>query len=476
MPVAPRLRDRPSILHMDADAFFASVEQLQKPSLAGKPVLVGGVGGRGVVAAASYEARAYGVRSAMPMARARRLCPTAAVLVPRFDAYSAFSAVLMGVLREHATRVQPLSIDEAFADLDAGPVEGEDGAPALVRPPVDLRATAEHVRAEVARRCGLPVTIGMARSKLVAKLASDAAKPAGLLVVPPEDEDGFLLPLPVRALWGVGPATAAALDRVGVRTVADLRAQRLDVLVELTGQAQGTLLHAMARGWDDRPVEVTREVKSVGAERTFAADVVGRAEVRGALERVLPAALGRLHRSGAAARTVVVKVRLADFTTLTRSTTLPHPTSDEGPLRTAALAALEAAEVAAPVRLLGVSFHGLSEHAQLTLALDEEPTGEGATTGMSSDDEEPDGADEASAPTADGPVLATPHNTSPGMDVEHPEHGRGWVVAVRPRHIAVRFETAATGRGPQRVLPVPDEPLWLVGALGPDGQPAQQAR
>lgn len=441
------MRARASVLHMDADAFFASVEQLQKPSLRGRPVLVGGVGPRGVVATASYEARATGARSAMPMAQARRLCPAAAVLVPRFDAYTAYSAVMMDVLRDLTPLVQPLSIDEAFADLDAGDV-------------TDVITAGAWVRQEVQARTGLSVSVGIGRSKLVAKLASDAAKPGGLLLVDPGGEDDFLLPLPVRALWGVGPATAANLERIGVRTVADLRAQPADTLIQVAGDAHGTHLYAMARGLDDRPVEPVRDIKSAGAERTFPTDLAGRDAIRTGLDQVLPRALARLARKAVAARTVVVKVRTADFTTLTRSVTLTQPTGEDSELAAAAHRALDLAGYSDPVRLLGVSFHALADHSQLTLDLTGDQT---AAVGLPAD-----------VDVEDLPRSAVPLTTgraAPGLDVEHPEHGRGWIVAVREHQVAVRFETATSGPGVQRVFVTADAPLTLVGALGPSFVP-----
>ncbi|MBO9568465.1 MAG: DNA polymerase IV, partial [Cellulomonas iranensis] len=354
-----RVRDAATVLHLDADAFFAAVEQRDKPSLRGRPVLVGGVGGRGVVSTASYEARRDGARSAMPMARARRLSPAAAVLVPRFAAYSAYSQVIMGVLRELTPAVEPLSIDEAFADLALAP----DGVP-------EPEEAAAWLQARVAELTGLTVSVGVARSKLVAKIASDLRKPGGVVVVRPEDEDDVLLPLDVRTVPGVGPATQGALERLGVRTVADLRRQPLDTLTMTLGEAHGTGLYLMSRGLDDRPVVTSTERKSAGAERTFATDLRGRDVVLAAVDDVVDEALQRLERHGGAARTVVAKVRYADFSTVTRSVTFPHPTASDADLRDAARRAVLAAGVVEPVRLLGVAFHALSAHAQLALDLD----------------------------------------------------------------------------------------------------------
>ena len=240
-PYAPVLRALPTIAHLDADAFFAAVEQHQRPSLRGRPVLVGGVGPRSVVATASYEARQYGARSAMPMEQARRLCPpSTVVVVPRFAAYAAYSARIMAALREVTDLVEPVSIDEAFADVATA-----------VAPTTDLDVFARRIQERARELSGLPVSLGLGRSKLVAKLASEAAKPGGVRVVEAADEDAFLLDLPVRALWGVGPVSAARLDEHGVRTVADLRRQPIDALLQMAGEAGGTNLYRIARGWDD---------------------------------------------------------------------------------------------------------------------------------------------------------------------------------------------------------------------------------
>lgn len=456
-PHAPVLRARPTIVHLDADAFFAAVEQHQRPSLRGRPVLVGGVGPRSVVATASYEARQYGARSAMPMEQARRLCPpSTVVVVPRFAAYSAYSARIMAALREVTELVEPVSIDEAFADV-AG----------AVGPETDLGRLAHRIRERARELSGLPVSLGLGRSKLVAKLASEAAKPGGVRVVGADDEDAFLLDLPVRALWGVGPVSAARLDELGVRTVADLRRQPLDTLLLVAGEAGGTNLYRIARGWDDRPVTTVRERKSAGAEHTFDTDLHGRAAIAAALDPVVDAALARLERHAVAARTVVVKVRLASFTTLTRSVTLPRPTADEGALRDAAHRALRLADVTEPVRLLGVAFHALSEHAQLMLPLGDERAEAAA---------EPADAVPLPAPSPSGPVRATAANVAPGLDVTTAVDGRGWVVRVGDDgRVAVRFETARTGPGYQRWVDPDAEDLTLVEPLGPDGEPVRPA-
>jgi len=451
-PRAPVLRARPTLAHLDADAFFAAVEQHQRPSLRGRPVLVGGVGPRSVVATASYEARRYGARSAMPMEQARRLCPpSTVVVVPRFAAYAAYSARIMAALRELTDLVEPVSIDEAFADLEVAAGPGED-----------LTALALRIRERARELSGLSVSLGLGRSKLVAKLASEDAKPGGVRVVDPDAEDDFLLGLPVRALSGVGPVSAARLDELGVRTVEDLRRQPLDTLLMVAGEAGGTNLYRIARGWDDRPVTTVRERKSAGAEHTFDTDLHGRAATAGALDRVVDSALARLERHAVAARTVVVKVRASSFTTLTRSVTLPRPTADEGALRAAAHRALRLADVTEPVRLLGVSFHALSEHAQLMLALDDDAPAPGGRA-------EPPVVEEPPAAPA-GPVRATASDVAPGLDVQTAADGRGWVVRVGDDgRVAVRFETTRTGPGYQRWVDPDVEDLVLVPPLGPDG-------
>ncbi|KQR15893.1 DNA polymerase IV [Cellulomonas sp. Leaf334] len=439
---ASRLRTRATVLHADADSFFAAVEQRDKPSLRGRPVLVGGTGPRGVVSTASYEARRAGARSAMSMSRARRLSPAAAVLFPRFEAYSAYSRLIMATLATLSELVEPLSIDEAFVDLEAGPFAD------------DPARAATEVRARIREVTGLAVSIGIGRTKLVAKLASDAGKPDGLLVVEPADEDDFLLPLPVRAVPGIGPATAAALERLDVRTVADLRRQPLDILTMTVGESSGVNLFRLARGIDPRPVAPSTERKSVGAERTFAQDIFGADLIAAAVDRVTDEALRRLTAHGGGARTVVAKVRFADFTTLTRSVTLAQPTAEPAELRAAAHQAARAAGINDSVRLLGVSFHNLSPHAQLTLPWDDDEPAPAAAV-----DDVPD------VPLALG--LLTEENARPGLDVEHDTLGRGWVVHVRGRQATVRFESVDTPPARSQVVDLATDPLLLVPPLTP---------
>ena len=281
------MRTVPSILHIDMDAFFAAVEQRHKPSLRGKPVVVGGVGLRGVVSTASYEARVFGIGSAMPTALARRRCPNAAYLFPRFGAYHEVSQVVMGLLRELSPLVEPQSLDEAFVDLDAIPGGGPETADEVV-------AIARLISAQVKERTGLTASVGAGTSKLVAKVASDSNKPVGCVVVPAGAEQQWLDPLPVRKLWGVGPATADRLSRLGASTVAELRALSESELVALLGNAWGGQLYRLSRGVDEREVSSERETKSVSVEDTYPHDLMDRPEIRAALTELAERVVRRL--------------------------------------------------------------------------------------------------------------------------------------------------------------------------------------
>ena len=358
------MRDLPSILHLDMDAFYASVEQASKPSLRGKPVVVGGLGGRGVVATASYEARVFGVHSAMPMAQARRRCPNAAFLIPRFELYRQVSDYVMGLLRALSPLVEPLSLDEAFVDLEAGPygdMLGESGPAAGA---ALIRALAEDLRADIFRGVGLTASVGLSGTKFLAKIASEQAKPDGLVLIEPGREREVLDPLPVRALPGVGPATAETLRRFGITLVSQVAATSEDELVRLLGRAHGAGVHALALGHDERAVVAERDAKSVSVEDTFEVDLADRERIRVELDRLSERCVQRLRAAGRSGRTVVIKVRRFDFSTLTRSETLPAPTDD--PLVIAAIARrlLEQVELTGGVRLLGVGVSGLADFTQ----------------------------------------------------------------------------------------------------------------
>ncbi|MFD4420194.1 DNA polymerase IV [Agromyces sp. NPDC058484] len=303
------------ILHVDMDAFFVSVELLKRPDLRGRPVLVGGTAGRGVVAAASYEARRFGVNSAMPMSIALQRCPNAVVLRGDYASYAKYSKQVMTIFEQITPLVEPLSIDEAFLDVS--------GARRLHGSPAEIAWTVrERVRAET----GLTCSIGVAATKYVAKVASSRAKPDGMLVVPAADTVGFLHPLPVSALWGVGRVTEESLLRLGLRTVGDVAAMPHDALERAVGPALASRLERLANGIDPRDVHTTRVEKSIGHENTFGHDLTDPVEIRRELLRLSDNVAVRLRKSGLVGRTVVLKLRYGDFRTVTRSRTLGEPT------------------------------------------------------------------------------------------------------------------------------------------------------
>ncbi|HSD20797.1 MAG TPA: DNA polymerase IV [Anaeromyxobacter sp.] len=351
--------DPRTILHLDLDAFYASVEQLDDPVLLGRPVIVGGPSRRGVVCAASYEARRFGVRSAMPTAQARKLCPDGVFLPPRFDRYSTLSERVFGIYRRYTPLVEPLSLDEAFLDVTASRALHGDG-----------RAIAAAVKRAVRAECGLAVSAGIAEVKLAAKIATDLGKPDGLVVVPQGGVAAFLAPLPVGRLWGVGPVTEGALRRLGVALIGDLARTPEIALASAIGASQARALHALAKGDDPREVVPDEAAKSVGAEETFGEDLVGRA----ALERALLGQAGRVGRrlraAGLAGHVVTLKVKYADFTLVTRRETLERPTDDDRAIFETARAQLARVDAERPVRLTGVSvsgFAGGAERGQLDL-------------------------------------------------------------------------------------------------------------
>ena len=351
-----------SILHVDLDAFYASVEQLDDPSLRGRPVVVGGLGGRGVVAAASYEAREFGVRSAMPMARARRACPQAAFVAPRFDRYTEKSREVMAILESFTPLVEQLSIDEAFLDVR--------GAHRLLGSGVDI---AHALRAQVLGDTGLVASVGVATTKFLAKLASDLSKPDGLLAVAPGTEEAFLAPLPVSRLWGVGPATRKRLERMSVSTIGEVAALPESALTAALGNSLGQKLRALARNDDPRPVVPEREAKSIGAEETFTVDLNTREACDHELVRIVDRVAARLHDAGLEARTVTLKFRYANFETKTRARTLPAATVLATEFLATARELIDAVDCARGVRLLGVSLSQLAPVAavQETLDLDD---------------------------------------------------------------------------------------------------------
>jgi len=426
-------RTTASVLHLDLDAFFAAVEQRDKPSLRGKPVVVGGVGGRGVVATASYEARRYGIRSAMSTREARARCPHAAFLSGRSLAYREASEAVMTVLREVSPLVEPLSLDEAFVDLASADLPDLE-VPTVTTLAEELR---ERVR-EVTH--GLTASVGVASSKFVAKVASDLDKPDGLVVVPPGTEQALLHPMHVSVIPGVGPATAERLRRAGIHTVADLESVSADELIRLVGRAHGLGLHALARADDDRPVVAERETKSVSVEGTYDTDLTDRRLMEGLLTRQAREVADRLRKHGLSGRTVTIKVRLHDFTTLNRSTTLGSPTDRAATIARLACGLLTDLDTTGGVRLLGVGVSGLADWIQEDLFGE---TGE--------DDELPE--ETPAIPTARERTWA------PGMDVTHRELGPGWVWGSGRGVVTVRFETRESPVGPVRSFSVTDPDL-----------------
>jgi DNA polymerase-4 len=353
--------ERPSepILHVDLDAFYASVAILQDPSLKGKPVIVGGTGSRGVVTSASYEARAYGVRSAMPSVRARRLCPEGIFLPPDFEAYRTHSNRFREVLLAHTPLVEPISLDEAFLDVA--------GATLLFGPPVEI---ARRIRREVESEVGVTCSVGVAPAKFVAKLASDDCKPDGLLHVRAGEVQAFLEPLLVGRLWGVGEKTAAVLDRLAIRTVGDLGRTPVAILDRLLGEAAASHLSVLAHGVDDRQVVPYEAPRSIGHEETFDRDLDDDREILRELLALSGRVAARLREDGYRARTITLKARLANFTTLTRSRTQADPTDLGADLyRTVSdlYGALPGAR--RRIRLLGVQAGGLVPAGAEQLAL-----------------------------------------------------------------------------------------------------------
>ncbi|THA44718.1 DNA polymerase IV [Streptomyces sp. A1136] len=503
------MRSAPTILHLDMDAFYAAVEQASKPSLRGKPVIVGGLGPRGVVATASYEARRFGVHSAMPTAQARRLCPNGAYLIPRFTLYRAVSDTVMALLRELSPLVEPLSLDEAFVDLEAGGVAFDART---------ARATGERLRADIMAATGLSGSVGLAGSKMLAKIASEEAKPAGLLLIEPGTERELLAPMSVRTLPGVGPATGEHLRRAGITTVGDLAEAGEDELVRMVGRAHGAGLYRMALGLDDRPVVAERDAKSVSVEDTFDVDLHDRVRIRYEVQRLADRCVGRLRGSGHSGRTIVLKVRRYDFSTLTRSETLRGPTDDPAVVREAAARLLEAVDTTGGVRLLGVGVTGLADYTQEDLfaqadaladaavagddpparadgtapgqAVREGAVGDGVATG-SGGAPGPDETAAAGAVAGTGalasvvggarqPEPAAERHWPAGSDVRHAVYGPGWVQGSGVGRVTVRFEGPGSPPGRVRTFRLddpelePSEPLPLVGEVAREEEPPEE--
>ncbi|WP_432420396.1 DNA polymerase IV [Nocardia neocaledoniensis] len=429
------------------DAFFASVEQLTRPTLRGRPVLVGGAGQRGVVAGASYEARVYGARSAMPMHQARRLIGVSAVVVPpRGAVYSLLSGQVFDTLRGRIPVLETLSFDEAFA-------EPAELAGATV---ADVQEYCAMLRALVRERTGLTASIGAGTGKQLAKIGSGLAKPDGMRVISPAEQGELLAGLPVRKLWGIGPVAESRLRGLGIETVGAFAALPETEAASILGGSIGAALHRLARGVDDRPVTERAEAKQISAENTYERDIVTLPELRSAVAAMAAAAHRRLDRDGRAARTVVLKLKKSDMSIVTRSFTLPYATADLTTLAAAAQrSAIDPAELG-PIRLVGVGYGGLSLVRQESLfpELDQALPADSTIEDTAPPAEEP-------AQPRDAPVG----HWSPGMDVRHPEFGHGWVQGAGYGVVTVRFETRSTGPGPARTFPADDPDLTRADPL-----------
>jgi DNA polymerase IV len=423
-------------VHLDLDAFFAAAEQVTRPTLATRAVVVGGTGPRGVVAGASYQSRRYGVHSAMPMSQARRLLPAGGVVLPpRFRLYEALSREVFGIVGEYAPVLERISLDEAFAE-----------PPELAGVSTDeVGAFAAALRARIRRATGLTASIGAGSGKQVAKIASDQAKPDGFVVVPQGTERAYLADLPVRAMWGIGPVAETRLRAIGVRTLGELAALREADAVSTLGGSIGRDLRVLAAGVDDRPVAERGEAKQISAENTFDVDIVDMARLRDEIRRIAQGAHARLLRAERVARTVVVKLRHTDMSIVTRSETTAYPTDDLDQLTAIAERLLLDPAEFGGVRLAGVGFSGLSEPSQdplFTFAV-------------------PAAAPEISTVTA--PTRPAEFSGwRPGDDVVHEELGFGWVQGAGHGRVTVRFEARGTGAGPARTFAQAD-PLLVRG-------------
>ncbi|BBJ45938.1 hypothetical protein SSPO_086560 [Streptomyces antimycoticus] len=456
------------------DAFYASAEQASKPSLRGKPVIVGGLGPRGVVATASYEARVFGVHSAMAMAQARRLCPNAAFLIPRFTLYRTVSDAVMTLLHTLSPLVEPLSLDEAFVDLEAGGTEPTVGA---------ARAVGERLRDDIKAATGLTGSVGLAGSKMLAKIASEQAKPDGMVVIDPGTERELLGPMSVRTLPGVGPATAETLRRAGIHTVAETREAGEAELVRLLGRAHGASLFLMAEGRDERPVVAERDAKSISVEDTFDVDLTDRTRVQLEITRLADRCVRRLREAGRSGRTVVIKVRRYDFSTLTRSETLRGPTDDPGVVREAAARLIDGVDTTAGVRLLGVGVSGLADYTQEDLFAQAAQAAQEAQAAQAAQEAHEALGGAWRVPGPEGPERVgegvgeasedaeKPRRWLPGSDVRHAEYGAGWVQGSGVGRVTVRFEEPWSRPGRVRTFAVDDpalEPTEPLPLLRPD--------
>lgn len=434
------------MLHLDMDAFFASVEQLTRPTLRGRPVLVGGLGGRGVVAGASYESRVFGARSAMPMHQARRLVGvTAVVLPPRGVVYGVASRRVFDTVRSIVPVVEQLSFDEAFGEppqLAGASAEG-------------VETFCQDLRRRVRDETGLIASVGAGSGKQIAKIASGLAKPDGVRVIRRAEEQQLLSGLPVRRLWGIGPVAEEKLHRLGIETIGQLAALDDAEAANILGATVGPALHRLARGIDDRPVAERAEAKQISAESTFAADLTTLDQLREAIEPIAEHAHQRLLRDGRGARTVTVKLKKSDMSTLTRSTTLPYATADAGALVALARRLLLDPLQIGPIRLLGVGFSGLSDVRQESLFPDL--------------DLSPETSEEAHHDFETvRSVQFSSQDAAPwriGDDVTHRDYGHGWVQGAGHGVVTVRFETRASGPGLAKTFPLDTSDITVANPV-----------
>lgn len=421
------------VLHIDMDAFYASCEQLTRPTLKGRPVLVAGVSGRGVVAGASYEARAYGARSAMPTYRAVRLVGPQAVLVtPRRAVYSTASRRVFDIIARKVDVLEQLSIDEAF--MEPAELAGASAE--------EVTAWSHELREEIRSETGLPSSIGAGSGKQYAKIGSGLAKPDGVFFIPQAQQTEILHPLPVSQLWGVGPVTAGKLTAAGIETIGDFAAMTEREVEISLGGVVGKQLWSLARGIDEREVKPRAESKQISAEHTYPQDLTTTSEVEAAIRRAAAGAHRRLLIDGRGARTVTVKLKMADFHSESRSTTLPYATDDVETLIAGAFRIARYPDELGPIRLVGVGFSGLEEVMQDTLfpELDQAINPHRVIheeTGVSDLVEKPRSV---AAPAEQTGWAAT-------QDVVHPDHGHGWIQGAGHGFVTVRFETRATGPG-----------------------------
>jgi DNA polymerase-4 len=417
------------VLHFDMDAFFASVEQLTRPTLRGRPVLVGGLGGRGVVAGASYEARVYGARSAMPMHQARRLVGApAVVLPPRGVVYGVASRRVFETVRTLVPILEQLSFDEAFGEPAELAGAGAD----------DVEAFCRQLKSRIREETGLVASVGAGSGKQIAKIASDLAKPDGIRVVRRDEETFVLQGLPVRRLWGIGPVAEEKLHRLGIDTIGQLAALTDAEAANILGATVGPALHLLAQGIDDRPVAENAPAKQISAESTFPEDLTTLDQLREAVGPIGDHAHARLEKDGRGARTVTVKLKKSDMSILTRSATLPYATTDASTLTAMARRLLLDPIEIGPIRLVGVGFSGLSDVRQESLFPDLELV-----------------ADEVSdtpRPQSLTDLAARPPAWRVGDDVVHADYGHGWIQGAGHGVMTVRFETRGTGPGPARTV------------------------